>query len=67
MHSLSGLAIVMLATLTLGAAIGAYAVWLFCSCPPSYGTGDVGHLSVDHVCTLIGMISCRTRNLRTDR
>jgi len=51
MRSLSGLAIFMLATLTLGVAIGAYAVWLFCSCPPSYATGDVGYLSVDHVCT----------------
>jgi hypothetical protein len=38
MNSLVGLAIVILATLTLGAAIGAYTVSLFCSCPPAYGT-----------------------------
>ena len=38
MNSLVGQAIIMLATLTLGIAIGAYAVSLFCSCPPTYGT-----------------------------
>jgi hypothetical protein len=38
MSSLASLAIVMLSTLTLGAAIGAYAASMFCSCPPSYAT-----------------------------
>jgi hypothetical protein len=52
MNSLAGLAIVILATLTLGAAIGAYAVSLFCSCPPSYGAATQAIPSVDHVCTL---------------
>jgi hypothetical protein len=44
MHSLSSLAIVMLATLTLTAAAAAFALWLFWLLPASAWHGDVGHL-----------------------
>jgi hypothetical protein len=48
MHSLSSLAIVMLVTLTLTAAAGAFAVWLFWFLT-SVWQGDVGHF-VDRPC-----------------
>jgi hypothetical protein len=48
MHSLSSLAIVMLATLTLTAAAGAFVVWLFWLLTSAWH-GDVGHF-IDRPC-----------------
>jgi len=48
MHSLSSLAIVMLATLTVTAAVAAFALWLFWLLTSSWH-GDVGHF-IDRPC-----------------
>jgi hypothetical protein len=44
MHSISSLAIVMLATLTLTAAVAALALWLFWLLPTSTRHADICHL-----------------------
>jgi hypothetical protein len=51
MNSISSLAIVMLATLTLTAAVAVLALGCSGSCPPAHGTLTYAILSVDHVST----------------